>query len=197
MQCLGELEPDHAAADDAYRSGQRHPVEHVVVHDEPVAQRFTPSWRNERRRTGCDHHARGGELDVVAHAELSRRDEARTTAKLRLGWPLLDCLDHESDEAIALAADALHHFGAVDADRAWMHAKYRRLVRAMRRFGRSDQQLARHASDAGACCSVRARFDQHDVLRVCARGAKGAHPGSARTDDGHINRKGSHLSGIF
>jgi hypothetical protein len=64
---------------------------------------------------------------------------------------VLDVLQAEAHEAVALALHALHHRRPVDAHAgARVHPERRRVREAVGGLGRGDQQLRRHAADARA-----------------------------------------------
>ena len=79
---------------------------------------------------------------------------------------------HETDEPVALAPHPIHDRATIDADDTIMvHAEARRRFDGVGRIRGGDEQLARHAADAGAGGAMGAAFDEH-----CGRARS---PGSA------------------
>ena len=102
---------------------------------------------------------------------LVRSDERAAEVRARGIEPLigtLDHLEHRADEVVAQNAKAGHHSPAVDARLAGLDPEYRGLADRVRRLGRGDQQLARHAADPGAGGAVRPALDQHQTVGVLA-----------------------------
>ena len=115
-------------------------------------------------------------------------DEARAATDAVRRRHRVDAVEHESDEAVALALDPFHHRTAVDSHRAVeTNPEIRPSMGRVRGIGRGDEQLARHAPDAGARRAVRAVLDQDGVLAGSGRGAIRGDAGRAGADDGHIH----------
>jgi len=130
---------------------------------------------------------------VPIHAQHRVFDKARHAAQLVLGRDVLHALEHEADEAVALALDARHDLRPVDPHRAIdMHAEGPAVRRRMGRLGGRDQQLGRHATHARASRAVLAAFDQQGALAGGARGAIGRQAGRAGAYDGHVSVQGFH-----
>jgi hypothetical protein len=101
---------------------------------------------------------------------------------------------HESDESVALAPHSIHDRATVDADDTIMvDTEARRRFAGVGRVRRSDEQLARHATDTGAGRAIGAAFDEH-CGRACGPGSavrgKASRPGA---DDGNVNLCSSHV----
>ncbi len=192
VQRLRQFQPDDAGAGDGHRRRQRLPGEDIVVDDEPVAQFAPPGFGHRRARTGGDDDAVGQHARVTAHVERVVVDEARVALQPMPGRPVLHGFDDETDEAVALAAHAVHHRRAVDDQATAVHAKASRVRDGVRRLGGGDEQLARHAAHAGAGGAVGAAFDDDDAACMGQRAAVGRHAGGAGADDGHVNIQGVH-----
>jgi hypothetical protein len=95
----------------------------VVVHDEPVAE-LCEHRRNAGARARGDHDGAGNDAHSV-DVERVLVDEAGVTANAIRFRNALNALQHESHEAIALAAHAVHHLASVDAGRAGMDPEAR------------------------------------------------------------------------
>ena len=83
----------------------------------------------------------------------------------------------ELPEAIAFAANPVHHSAAVDGDRARIDTELRCHAGGVRRLGGRNEQFARHTADPGTGCAVLTALDQDDILRGFQRGAIGAEAG--------------------
>jgi hypothetical protein len=105
----------------------------------------------------------------------------------------VDAIQHEADEAVALAPHARHHGYAVDALFTGMHAEFRRRVEHVRRLGRRDQELAGHAADPGAGGAVMAAFDHHRARALRPGGAVGHQARRAGADHGDVDLQCLHL----
>ena len=106
---------------------------------------------------------------------------------LRFGY-VLYVAQHETDKAVTLAPDAIHHFAAIDTDIAIdMNAKVRCFPHCMGGLGSGNEELARHAANACAGGAVVAVFD-HGNARTCRFGsAEGNKPCGAGSDDCNVN----------
>jgi hypothetical protein len=137
---------------------------------EPVAMTMRPaSTRSTVPSVPLDHEQMIAGKRASAHHPL-------------LGRPVLDRLDDEAHEAVALALDALHHRPAVDLGRSPSRRRRRRLLDHVRRLGRGDQQLGRHAADPRAGRAVLRTLDQQHALGCLPRRAKRPHAGRAGAD---------------
>ncbi len=167
-------------------AGRSSQFEHVVVGHQALAQ-CLPCGRITRRRAGRDDHARRLDRDALVDQQRGRVDEARATDDAVLSRDGIHAARHESDEAIAFALDPRHDGLAVDPDRT-VHCEAERAeaVDRMRGFRRRDQQLARHAADAGAGGAIGARFDQQRALARRLRRAVGGETGRSGADHRHV-----------
>ncbi len=143
-QRLAELQPDHTRANHRHAARQRLPGEHVVVHDDALAH-AREYLGHAGGRTGRDHHARRMHERIAADLQHPVVDEVCVTNQPVRFWQRVDAIHDEADEAIALAAHALHYRLAVYPHALDPHAKRVRMTRGMRGFRRRDQQLRRHA----------------------------------------------------
>ena len=100
-------------------------------------------------------------------------------------------------KACALRMQALHHGGAIDLQALGVYAKHGCATYGTRGFAGGNQELAGHATHAGAHGAVGAAFDHHDAVRVLARCFVGAHASGAGTDDGDIYVKGRGAHGAI
>ena len=114
-------------------------------------------------------------------------DESRHAAYAVFSRDVFNRLHHEPDEAVALRSNPAHDGGAVDTRRVGLHAESRCFAYRMRRLGRCDQQLARHAANAGAGRPVRPTLDERHVIRPLASGTVGGEAGRTGADDGDIH----------
>ena len=190
LERLAELEADDAGAEDGDRGGERVPREDVVVDDEPVLHRVEHR-RNEGRRAGRDDDR--ARLEPPQHLavravdlEHAGGDEPCAAVELVVLGDRLDALDDEADEAVALAADAVHDRAAVDLDRG-VDAERRRVLGVVGGLAGRDEELARHAADARAGRAVDAALDHHDALGDRGRGAVGREACRARADHGDVD----------
>ena len=99
-----------------------------------------------------------------------------------------DVAQHETDEPVALAPYPIHDRATIDAEGAIeVHAEARRRCDGVGRIRGGDEQLARHAADAGAGGAIGAAFDEHCGRACGPRSAvrgKACRPGA---DDGDVN----------
>ena len=106
---------------------------------------------------------------------------------------VVHALQHEADEAIALAPDARHHRAAVHLDSAVQaQAELAPLVRHVSGVPGSDQQLAGHATDAGAGGAVGPALDDDCTLAGRHGRAVGREAGGSGADHGDIDMHGAH-----
>ena len=182
MQRLAELQADDAAAEHRDRLGQILPVEHVVAGREQIAG-CRERRRVDRPGAGRDQDRPGGYHRIVADLQAVVVDEARVSGQAMLRREVLDHLEHRADEIIAQGAYARHHRPAVDPCRPGSDPEHRRFAHGVRRLGRGDQQLARHAADPGAGGAARPLFDQHQPVGMLAHHAIGGEPGGPGADD--------------
>ena len=112
------------------------------------------------------------------------------------GGNFLDAVQHEADEAVALAPDARHHRAAIDLDRT-IHRQAERAeaIDRVRGIRRSDQQLAGHAAHARAGGAVRTLLDEQRSLPGRFRSPVGGKPRGAGADDRHVGGERAHLGG--
>ena len=185
-QGLAQFEADHAGADHGHRSRQVVPVKHIVAGDDAGAD-VLELRQAQRRRAGGDDDAPGVDLGMVVDLQRARAGKARVALQAVLGGDGFHGLEHETDEAVAFALHARHHGRAVDPHLTGVHAERTGRVQRVRRVGRGDQELARHAADPGAGGAVVRALDHHGAraLRFCR--AIGGHAGGAGADDGDIH----------
>ena len=101
---------------------------------------------------------------------------------------------HQTDEPVALPPHSIHDRATIDAyDTIMVHTEARRCFDGVGRIRRSDEQLARHAADAGASGAIGAAFDEH-CGRACSPGSavrgKACRPGA---DDGDVSPHNPHV----
>jgi len=192
VQRLAKFEADDAGAEHGDRRRQILPVEDVVVDDQPIAG-SAQHRRQVGRGAGGDHRAAelDGEGDAAVrpgHLERVRSGETRVADEPVARRDLVDTVEHETDEAVALATHAGHHGAAIDAHRAIEPQPERGPTRdAVRSLGGSDEQLARHAADAGARGAKRPALDDDSALAGSHCGSVGSEAGSAGADHGDID----------
>jgi hypothetical protein len=159
-----QFQADHTGADHRHRLRQVLPVKHFVAGDHLRAE-IRQHRQPGRRGTGGDHDARRLDVDAVTveaiDAQQMRFEKARIAAHLVLVRRGVDAFEDEADEAVALAVHARHHFHAVDAFLAGVDTELRRQVQHVRRLGRRDQELARHAAHTRAGGAVLPALDHH------------------------------------
>ena len=190
MKRLAELEADHAGAEDRDRARQVVPGEDVVVDDEAIAG-GAQQRRDRGRGAGGDDGAAEARCACGGASTSSGPVVDETRVADGSGPPpgsSVDAIEHEPDEAVALALHARHHGLAVDlAAAVEAKAEFRPARDAVRRFGGRDEELARHAADARAGGAVRAALDQDGAPSRGGRGAIRGEAGGAGADDGHIH----------
>ena len=185
-QGLAQFQPDHARADHGHRAGQIVPVKHVVAGDDAWAD-VLQLRQHHRRRPGGDHEALRFDFKMVVDAQGVRAGEPGMAADpVCFGKPL-DALEHEADKPVALAPHAFHHGAPVDAFFARMHAEARRHVEHVGGVGGGNQELARHAADAGAGGAVVAAFDDDRARALRMGRAVGGHARGAGADHGDVD----------
>ena len=131
---------------------------------------------------------------MLIHAQHGVRHEARLATDLVLGGNILHAVQHEADETVALALDAIHDRLAIGADLAFhAHAERIGMHRGMRGLGGGDQQLGRHAAHARAGRAIGAALDQQGALAGGAGGAISGQAGGAGADDGDVSMQSLHI----
>ena len=185
MHRLADLEADDTGADDRHRARQIAQLEDVIVDEHRVAH-AVQRRRDARLRAGGDDHRPRLDPRMVVHREHRRREEARPAVQALLGGKRLDVVEDEADEPIALAAHPLHDGAPVDAHALYADAEAPGAGHVVRDVGGGDQQLRRHAADAGAVVPPPPDSINTTVAPAAAARAR-AQAGAARSDDRDVD----------
>jgi hypothetical protein len=104
----------------------------------------------------------------------------------------VDTVHDEADEAVALAAHAIHGRLAVYPHPLDADAKRVGVARGMRGFRRRDQQFRRHAPHSCTRRAVFTAFDDHGRAAFGFGAAVVRQPGRACADNGDVCTNGAH-----
>src|ERR1700730_3755671 len=178
MQRLPQLQADDSRADHGHGLRQILPIEYIVTDNEAVTERVERVFAS-RTRAGRNDRGPGDNTRLPTFERMVVDERCVAAHPVRFGEAIHDRATIDADDAIVVHTEAPRRFDG------------------MGRIGGGDEQLARHAADAGASRAIGAAFDEH-----CGRACN---PGSAvrgkacrpRADDGDVNLRNLHFASPF